>query len=286
MVFNWLLSAQVKGEIEKTYNLQIHQNVICKKGNTAVVIDEKTKKICLANRNSETHLIEKFFLSFNDILSSEIVEDGSSITKTDRASQIGGAAVGGVLLGPVGMLIGGLSGSTSTTNKASYITLLITVNSTKQPTFEVCFLDKTVDKTGWLAHEYNESIKEARKWHGIFDVIISRSNAEIKANPESFYIYKNDRQHGPHSTDVLKQQLQNGALTPDDYVCNDGKNWVRIAEHPKLSQSAKKELPNNETKNFEHSVADEIAKLAELKSQGHLTDEEFLNLKSKLISEL
>ena len=46
------------------------------------------------------------------------------------------------------------------------------------------------------------------------------------------------------------------------------------------------ELPNNETKNFEHSVADEIAKLAELKSQGHLTDEEFLNLKSKLISEL
>src|SRR5690625_2106720 len=53
-----------------------------------------------------------FSCELGDIIESEVVVDSHTITKTARGSQIGGAAVGGVLLGGVGAIIGGLSGGT------------------------------------------------------------------------------------------------------------------------------------------------------------------------------
>jgi hypothetical protein len=41
-------------------------------------------------------------ISYRDLLSSEIFEDGTTITKTVRSSQVGGGLIGAIALGGVG----------------------------------------------------------------------------------------------------------------------------------------------------------------------------------------
>lgn len=48
----------------------------------------------------------------------ESIEEGSSVTTTRRGSQIIGAGIGAALAGPAGLIVGGLSGSTSTESRS------------------------------------------------------------------------------------------------------------------------------------------------------------------------
>jgi hypothetical protein len=71
--------------------------------------------------------------SYRDILESEVLEDGHSVTKTSRSSQLAGTLVGGLLLGGVGAIIGGLSGKKTTHKKVTRIELKVVVNDTSHP---------------------------------------------------------------------------------------------------------------------------------------------------------
>lgn len=74
------------------------------------------------------------------IASVEVIRDGSSITSTNRGSQLMGAAVGEVLLGPLGLLIGGVSGSKRTVQRVSQIGLKIIVDDRVTPIYNIDFL--------------------------------------------------------------------------------------------------------------------------------------------------
>ena len=77
---------------------------------------------------------------WSSIASVEVVRDGASITSTNRGSQLMGAAVGEVLLGPLGLLIGGVSGSKRTVQRVSQIGLKIIVDDRATPIFMIDFL--------------------------------------------------------------------------------------------------------------------------------------------------
>ena len=89
-----------------------------------IVLDDTNKQIGLwINIIKNAALMSKAFskydfkfilILFKDILSVEIIEDGVSVTRTSRRSQLGGALVGGVLAGGVGAIIGGTSGGKTT----------------------------------------------------------------------------------------------------------------------------------------------------------------------------
>lgn len=64
--------------------------------------------------------------SYWDILASEVIEEGGTVTRTQRSSQIAGTLIGGLALGGVGAIIGGLSGTTKTT-KNDMVTPLLRV---------------------------------------------------------------------------------------------------------------------------------------------------------------
>lgn len=106
------------------------------------------------------------------IVSAEIVEDGTSLHKTARMGQLGGAAIGGLVLGPVGAIIGGLSSGRRQIEKASRIELNILVDDLKLPLFRAVFLNVEVPKSGIA---YRGSIEQARAWHGRIEALIHRS---------------------------------------------------------------------------------------------------------------
>ncbi len=99
------------------------------------VVDEANKKMKFFYSNNA---FENFVYSvseeydFRDILESEVLIDGETISKTSRGSQIGGALLEGVLAGGVGV-IRGLSSPTTTKDTISSIQLRLTVKNIKEP---------------------------------------------------------------------------------------------------------------------------------------------------------
>jgi hypothetical protein len=149
------------------------QKVVGAGSKSAVAIDEQRKTIGLITEN-ESGFLERV-ISYRDLISVELFEDGNTITKTSRSSQIGGAIVGGLLLGGLGALAGGLSGKKNATNTITRIDLRLILNDTATPLHDVVFLATECKKDGAL---YKLNMQQARHWHGVFEVLIKRAEAE------------------------------------------------------------------------------------------------------------
>lgn len=77
-------------------------------GSACIGIDTARNKLCLMTHAT---IGRARVIAHRDILSVEVFEDGASVTKTSRSSQLGGALVGGLVLGGVGAIIGGCRAS-------------------------------------------------------------------------------------------------------------------------------------------------------------------------------
>lgn len=69
----------------------------------------------------------------------EVERDGASLTTTNRGSQLAGVAVGNVLLGPMGLLIGGLTASKTTRERINELALKIVIDHPQRPVRKVVF---------------------------------------------------------------------------------------------------------------------------------------------------
>jgi len=116
--------------------------------NYIVGVDENSRKVCFLDSDSDMDFNSVFIyygaetdniqysartFSYKDILESEVIIDGETVTKTSRTSQVGGAILGGIFAGGVGAVIGGLSGKTASKEKVKTIQLKIIVNDIKNP---------------------------------------------------------------------------------------------------------------------------------------------------------
>ena len=156
----------------------VTQMVVKGDGN-GLAIDENSLKLCLIDSRYE--IPEFRVISYKDIISCELFQDGSTVTKTIRSSQIGGALIGGLALGGIGAVIGGLSGKTKTTEKVRQIDLRIIVNDMNAPLHDVRFLSVETNKEGLVGGNYYEkSLHEARHWHGLVEILIRRADTEDK----------------------------------------------------------------------------------------------------------
>ena len=198
------------------------QKIMGNDGNTGIAIDEGRRKVCLIKQGGSG--VDLDVCTYRDILSAEIFEDGQTITKTSRTSQLGGVLIGGLALGGVGAIIGGLSGKQVSSQKPSRIDLRITVNRTTSPLHDINFMDTESAKDGIV---YKVAMQQARHWHGLIAVLIRRADEEDK---------KSD-------------------------------NDARVVS-PSISGS----------------VSDELRKLALLKAEGLLSEEEFAAQKAKLLA--
>lgn len=159
---------------------QSSQRFISEDKKHVVAIDEGSKKVCFVDNNFG---IGKRIYSYKELMRSEIVEDGVSITNTSRSSQLGGAILGGMIAGGVGAVVGALSGSQMTESHVKSITLQITTNDTRTPIqyIKFLFLQEAIAKN---TVRYQQAIKEANRWHGLISVLIKRADQEEQENRE------------------------------------------------------------------------------------------------------
>ncbi|MCL4742521.1 MAG: hypothetical protein KJZ54_10005, partial [Phycisphaerales bacterium] len=125
-----------------------------------IAVEQDSKRVLLSTA-SGTKLLQP-----NDIIGIELLEDNHSLLKTNRGSQLGGVVVGGLLLGGVGAVVGGLSGSKKSTARVSKLTLRITTTDFEAPNHDIVFfewLDSGVERNSPL---YQPRLKEAELWHG------------------------------------------------------------------------------------------------------------------------
>ena len=105
-------------------------------------------------------------------------------TKTSRSSQIGGALVGGVLLGGVGAVIGGLSAKTVSTSEQleNSIELLIRINDTQNPVWSIPFLSVQQPKTSIL---YTSGKEGVTTWHALLGVLMAQEDGRLHSSPQA-----------------------------------------------------------------------------------------------------
>ena len=190
-------------------------------GNYMFIMDDFFKVLVLVGPTS-THEI----FNYADILEVSYEENGNQLYTKSAGRTVGGAIVGGVLMGGAGAVVGGLSGASKQNKEIKSMDIKILLRSTTRTSCVLHFKDidrdlKTKDETD--RNLYETYVKRANKAKDILSIIID--NAKQTISP--------------------------------------------IAQ-PVVAPTSR-------------SVADELAKLAKLKADGILTEEEFQSQKSKLL---
>ena len=231
-----LIAVCVSGGVSKIFNY-INANNLPKKrgekstintkaiGNYLFIMDDFFKVLVIIGEKSHE------IFNYADIIEVSYEENGSQLYTKSAGRTVGGAIVGGVLMGGAGAVVGGLSGASKQNKEVKSIDIKILLRSTSRTSCVLHFKDidrvlKTKDDSDRKMYEtYTKNANEAKD---ILSVIIDNA-----------------------------KQVQVSAP----------------AVQPLIQQ-----VPSSSS-----SVADELAKLAKLKADGILTEEEFQAQKAKLL---
>ncbi|WP_233879904.1 SHOCT domain-containing protein [Virgibacillus halodenitrificans] len=226
------LASELIGKMKETLNqvedFETTQEYISTDRESMLAIDETNKKVCIINNKydnvsylSQTfgkYDYEYYVFPYQDILQSEILEDGVTITKTSRGSQIGGALLGGALAGGVGAIIGGLSGKTKGTNEVKKVQLQVVVNNTRKSFHRITFLsrDEPFSKDNLL---YRNANKEITHWHNILSHIINRIDKEDKSL-DNTNVHKGEKPVNLVANELKKlaELKGSGIITEEEFI--------------------------------------------------------------------
>ena len=145
------------------------------------------------------------------IASVDLTRDGTSITSTNRGSQVMGAAVGEVLLGPVGLLIGGVTGSKRTVQRVNQIGLKIIVDDRLKPIYTIDFLRVTGSGADPKNKLVQAAAQRAEHVHALLVNAIRNSSQIPNSQPQISERSIGDR------IDQLWKLKEAGALTDTEF---------------------------------------------------------------------
>lgn len=157
------------------------KSYISKNNKSGIEINENDKliRIFYLDQNEE---IESKIYHFSDLIESEVKIDNQSVLKTSRSSQLVGAAVGTVVAGGIGAIIGGLSGSKTQNEYIKNIDLCIKVNDFNTPLFKISFLSNIsefgIENKQGLKKDHKdvqEALRDVEYWHSILNLIIKNN---------------------------------------------------------------------------------------------------------------
>jgi hypothetical protein len=158
--------ARLESKLRVLHGFRPSQKIMAM-NNTAIALDEQSRRLCLIKEPHGCASVK--VLPYRDVVESEVIENGVSVTKTSRSGQVGGALVGGLLLGGVGAVVGGLSAKKTTTNRVTSVDLRVVVNDTREPTYTMRFPLR----------------QQADHWYALISLIIRQADKEegTTANP-------------------------------------------------------------------------------------------------------
>ncbi len=131
-----------------------------------VAIDVQSNKFAIIHPGQRPKVFD-----FNQLFAVEVERNGSSVTKTNRGSQVAGAAVGAMLLGPFGLLLGGVTGSKRKVEKVKRMSLKIYTNDLVKPVHEIVFF---IDSNGAKPDSIvvTHAAEKLDEWYGRFRTIL------------------------------------------------------------------------------------------------------------------
>ncbi len=196
-LIQYLINGSVRKSIKLTDDLKVmlreflpaHENFIPDEihvngdGKAFIAISDTTKevilgKITVINTLGHEPLNTSFHckkILVSDIISFELCEDNVGIlSSSGTANTIGMAAVGGLLFGNTGAVVGAIAGTNDKTN-TSNIALYMTINSLKEPCVGFVFFHGNLAKT---SPYYKPIMDEAKKWYGLINVVKFRIDKE------------------------------------------------------------------------------------------------------------
>lgn len=194
-------------------------------GNYLFIMDEFFKVLIIVGESSH----EVF--NYTDIIEVSYEENGNQLYTKSAGRTVGGAIVGGVLMGGAGAVVGGLSGASKQNKEVKSIDVKILLRSTSRSSCVLHFKD--IDR-----------------------VLKTKEDADRK-------MYETFTKNANEAKDILSVIIDNAKQIQ-----------VSAPVAQPLVQQVSSPSP---------SVADELAKLAKLKADGILTDEEFQMQKAKLL---
>lgn len=164
-----VVEQKLKKNIKRIRDFDATQKILKENESKGILIDSNRHKVALIHGANNIKIY-----GFKDILGVELIEDGKSLMKTSTSSVAGRAIVGGLFLGPLGAVVGGVTGKKSEEERVMEISLNILLNDTQNSIYSYTFLKKSngVKKDSL---EYKQAMEKAKKWHANIKVVINRA---------------------------------------------------------------------------------------------------------------
>lgn len=203
--------------MQELNRIDISQNIICLDDtgyfNKALVIDNSLKKLCILVQENK-RISEKIY-SFSEFVSSQISENGTTVTETS----LDNALVGGLLFGKTGAIVGALSGDKSTSNMVTELSLNLVFNDKTNPFYKFIFASSPkgmskIDKV------YIKGWNEINKWHNIFCLIIEENKKKREVYKHNEIRSSANKGHNVNVTDELfklSELKEKGILTQAEF---------------------------------------------------------------------
>jgi hypothetical protein len=171
-----------------------------------VEFDQKRKQFRLIPAISSRNKIQKVY-NCDDIIEYELLEDGITVT----SGGLGRAAVGGVLLGGVGAIVGGVTGKKKSRSEIENFKIKLTLNDFQNPTVYVELLNKKKLKTN--SNKYKEMYEKAQEILSTLAVL--QNNKGEDKEESTLEINKHS------TTDQIREYkalFDDGIITEDEFI--------------------------------------------------------------------
>lgn len=142
-------------------------------GGKGLAIDPARESFAILSGRGGSHVF-----GFSGLVQVDVLRNGTSLQQTNRGSQIAGAAVGAVLLGPLGLLMGGVSGSKRNVEIVNQLSLKLYTNDIVSPVHEIIFFK---GKAKPANADVVNAAKELDAWYGRFRTILTKHQPGIAA---------------------------------------------------------------------------------------------------------
>lgn len=182
-------------------------------------VDENNKKIVVIQFPSQ------IVISFNQIISVEVLEDNTLLQQKSSLRTLGGAVIGGAVAGGAGAIVGGLSGDTQQNKKVSQVQVKIKLRDINNPSYTIdCFNCKTMTVQGKPIKPssmegalYKKGLRDAHCIADTISAIIDVTDKEVKSSEG---IKQQNKANGSIADELTKlaELKERGILTEEEFL--------------------------------------------------------------------
>jgi len=160
-----------------------------------------------------------------DVASVQVIKDGATVTSTNRSAQLAGAAIGGLTLGGVGLLLGGLSGSRRSRSTISSLAIKIIVDDRTAPVHTVQFFrSPSNDGTTAQSPLLRPSLEAVDRYHALVVNALRKAQPAVTAAPGLPVATSTDQ------IGRLWDLKQAGAITDEEFAAHKSRLLANLSK--------------------------------------------------------